>query len=221
MTFKFYRNIFLVLAMLLQGCSNHYSAQPIEAWVVDADTKQPIEGVIVAARWKLEYGMEGGYASLLNTLETETDKNGRFYFPAWGPKKIPDGLPSEARLKDSDPALELFKSGYRVQALKNDKPIASMSGHGTSLRSFDWNGRKIQLTKLRGTQDEYGYRLPEFFFLESCEWQYLPKMILATIREQERFKEQNVPFPGGISIKSLPGQDRCGSAEYFFKEYTK
>lgn len=221
MTPKFLQYIFFMLAVLLQGCSNHYSAQPIEAWVVDADTKQPIEGVIVAARWELEYGMEGGYASLLNILETETDKNGRFYFPAWGPKKIPDGLPAEARLKDADPALELFKSGYRVQALRNDKPIASMSGHGASLRSSDWNGKKIQLFKLRGTQDDYGYRVPKFYFLDSCEWQYVPKMIVATIKEQERFKEQNVPFSGDISIQSLSRQGGCGSAESFFKEYKK
>ncbi len=33
------------VAFTLTGCSR-YSAEPIEGWVIDADTKKPIEGVI-------------------------------------------------------------------------------------------------------------------------------------------------------------------------------
>ena len=66
----------------LQACSNTYSAKAIEAWVVDAETKKPLEGVIVVAHWELNYGLEGGGAYQLQVMEDVTDKKGRFYFPA-------------------------------------------------------------------------------------------------------------------------------------------
>lgn len=37
-----------------------YSAEPIEAWVVDAETKQPLDGVVVTANWQLKEGTFGG-----------------------------------------------------------------------------------------------------------------------------------------------------------------
>ena len=85
---------FLILACMapLQACSNSYSAKPIEAWVVDAQTGKPLEGVNVVAHWKLRYGLEGGGSYQLHIMEDVTDKNGRFFFPAWGPKEIPRHL---------------------------------------------------------------------------------------------------------------------------------
>ena len=48
------QNLLRLLTMLtsifvLQACSNTYSAKAIEAWVVDQETKKPLEGVIVVA----------------------------------------------------------------------------------------------------------------------------------------------------------------------------
>jgi hypothetical protein len=50
----------LALLVPLQGCTTEYSAMPIEAWVVDTETNQPVPGVIVIASWVLEGGLEGG-----------------------------------------------------------------------------------------------------------------------------------------------------------------
>ena len=211
----------------LQSCARDYSAKAIEAWVVDAESKQPMEGVNVVAHWLLEYGLEGGGATDITTMETVTDKNGRFYFPAWGPKEIPDNLPSEARLKDNDPELQFFKSGYLGLELQNDRPIRSMWGHGKSMRTSEWDGKKIQMKSFQGTAlQEYGFHLPSFYYVEygkNCEWKHIPRMIAAVSREQKRFKEQKIIFSGldFTDIESLPNQDICGSAEKFFEEYLK
>ncbi|MCF6199453.1 MAG: hypothetical protein L3J67_08665 [Hyphomicrobiaceae bacterium] len=71
----------VVVAFTLTGCTR-YSAEPIEGWVIDADTKKPIEGVIVVANWQLHKSTIGGRipAAHLNIMETLTDKNGRFFF---------------------------------------------------------------------------------------------------------------------------------------------
>ncbi|MHB8535099.1 MAG: peptidase associated/transthyretin-like domain-containing protein [Sulfuricaulis sp.] len=124
-----------------------YSAEPIEAWVVDAKTKQPLEGVVVTANWQLEEGTLGGSvpAGQLMVLESVTDKNGRFFFPAWGPKRVPKG-----HLVNDDPQLLLFMSGYEYQRLNN--PYSSNRElRLRPVRRSVWSGRTIELKKFVGT----------------------------------------------------------------------
>lgn len=221
--------ILLALIMLpLQGCARDYSAKSIEAWVVDTETGKPLEGVNVVARWELRYGLEGGGAYQLQVMETVTDKNGQLFFPAWGPKEIPQHLPSEARLKNADPEIAIFKSGYKALVLRNDRPISAMGGHGASIRSSDWNGKTIQLHKFQGSLQEYVFNLEYaqsglgFVSLgEDCEWKLVPRMILTLTKEAQLLKEQNVEthLLDFRSINDLPNQAWCGSAQDFFKAY--
>jgi hypothetical protein len=44
----------VLLLMPLVACAKKYSAEPITAHVMDADTQEPIEGVVVVAAWVLE-----------------------------------------------------------------------------------------------------------------------------------------------------------------------
>lgn len=150
------------------GLPSRYSAEAIEAWVIDAETKKPLEGVIVVAHWQLFYSTVGGRvpAGQLEIMETVTDNNGRFYFPAWGPKKVPKYKPQkgdiwiayipflapDGYLDDSDPALLLFKPGYEYAGLQN--PTRSHTDHSPVRRSV-WNGKTIQMTKFMGTPEEW------------------------------------------------------------------
>ena len=143
----------------LQGCARDYSATAIEAWIVDAETKLPLEGVIIVADWRLEFGLEGGQSAELKIMETVTDKNGRFYFPAWGPIEIPKDLPSEARLKNRDPQILMFLNSYEPKITYNERPIKSMGMHGKSVRSWDGNGKTIELKKFKGEMKDYASRL--------------------------------------------------------------
>lgn len=54
--------------------------------VIDAETKEPIEGAVVVAIYKkhtLISGPGGGYSSVIKVKETLTDKKGEFYFPSY------------------------------------------------------------------------------------------------------------------------------------------
>ena len=88
------------------GCAQVYSAKPTFGFVVDAQTRQPVEGAVVVAQWDLEYGLEGGAAYAWVVMETVTDSQGRFDFAGWGPKKVPHFLPGEAHSAGS-PVLQL------------------------------------------------------------------------------------------------------------------
>lgn len=217
--------IFLSLVLMpIQGCARTYSAKPIEALVVDAETGRPVEGANVVANWELNFGLEGGGAYQLQIMEEVTDKNGRFYFPAWGPKKIPGHLPSEARLKDRDPAIIIFKSGYASKGIQNERPIGSMGGHGQSIRTSEWNGKVIQLRPFHGDDKAYvlNMRNAQSWWMEKdCNWKLLPRMVLAWEKELQVLKRKNIPVDALyiFSIDGLSRQTGCGSAGAFLKVY--
>ena len=139
---RVYHVLFALLILPLSGCASlQYSAEPIEARVVDAETKQPLEGVIITANWQLEEGTFGGnvQAGQLSVMETTTDKEGKFRFPGWGPLKVAKG-----HLVNRDPQLLLFKSGYESLGLEN-KYSSDRELRLRSVRKSDWNGKTIVL----------------------------------------------------------------------------
>ncbi len=239
---------FLILACMapLQACSNSYSAKPIEAWVVDAETKQPVEGVNVVAHWELSYGLEGGGSDTLTVSEAVTDKNGRFYFQGWGPKEVPKHLPSEARLKNRDPVVIIFKSGYRYLELVRERDNSTEGGRGSSTRNFFMNGQKIELSKFKGDDKEYAKNIR---FLNSgvmstlgslltdpCSYENIPRMIITL--DKELYANKDVIRDGYAKYDyaetfysklitaernhvSLGLRSSCRPPEKFFSEYIK
>lgn len=224
----------LPLAFLpLQACATTYSAEPIEAWVVDAETTQPIEGVVITANWELEEGTVGGNrpAGQIMVVETVTDNKGRFYFSAWGPKSthltLPHPLTSEPHLVNRDPHLLFFKSGYKWLGLENSFSFDYNKG---SLRKSDWNGKTIKLEKFKGSLKEYAAHLnflttPLRFVEEDCNWKAIPRIILAVDEEYRLFRKNGIST-GLHLIDTLEGVSRsvgrqCGSAREFFERAQK
>jgi hypothetical protein len=237
--------ILIALILPLQACATNYSAEPIQARVVDAETKQPLAGVNVVANWQLEGGLEGGTnLGQMMVMETVTDSAGQFRFPAWGPKAMPSGYPlvyQNARLKDMDPQLLLFKSGYNYLALYNDKTWEQKRGTGLSVRTSDWNGKTIGMRKFKGNIEEYAEELsylnillgnvavlyPTEFPQDPCKWKRIPLMILATGKQNEVFKAAHVRFLPLRLYSELLSDEKyfleagCGSVKEFFLEYEK
>jgi hypothetical protein len=162
------------------GCSV-YSADPITAFVVDAETKQPIEGANVVAAWELKGGMEGGnvvgYAQI---LETVTDKDGKFSFPGWGPKTIF----SPGTIYTDDPGIILFKDGYEYRFLLNQtrSVIAPAPHHMSS----PWDGKSIPLKsiELNGPTARHGFtimsvHLETILRASDCNWKSMVGLISA------------------------------------------
>jgi hypothetical protein len=207
------------------GLTLYYSADPVEAKVIDADTKQPLEGVIVTANWQLEYGTPGGDvpAGQLMVMEAVTNKDGRFHFPGWGPK-----LAVRSHLSpDLDPQLILFKSGYEYRALTNNIDF----NKGAHRRS-DWEGKTIEMRRFKGTEAEYAelvYKLDGNFDRmrdgDGCEWKKIPRMLVALQRMREKFDADGIKVRGwqiGAGIRKatdVGNQKKCGSAVKFFKSY--
>lgn len=208
-----------------------YSAEPIEARVVDAETKQPLEGVIVVAHWVLEGGIHVDRVGELFIMETVTDKNGRLYFPGWGPIRHW----KRSRLTNMDPELLIFKSGYEYQRLANPSTKEAIEGKPYPVRRSQWNGKAIEMKKFKGTIQAYKGHFESLNNdlehiaadnPEECGWKKIPNTIRAMNRERMHLIAQGVN-PNTLSSidKRLLMNDEyfaqkggCGSPRAFFKD---
>ena len=226
------RYVLLVMMLLpLQSCAFYYSAAPIEAWVIDAETGKPLEGVIVTANWQLKGGLEGGndFGQMM-VMEAVTDKSGRFYFPAWGPKRnVSDG-----HIKQDGPQLLLFKSGYRYLALFNETRVTDRPG--PFLKS-DWNGKTIKLERFKETDLQTQYKnLLNFskgvdsfatWHIDPCQWTNLPTAVNKMMQERKKLEAQGVRsvMDRTLDRQLLEGESyfikQCGSTAQTFIEGTK
>ena len=142
-----------------------YFGADIRGRVVDAETGQPLEGVVVVAMWCMTTfgGIVYGPHIKLYSADTVTDKVGNFDIPAWGPRLRPPW----AWVDGNDPFLRFFKSGYVPQGVSNLRRAGFMVSHS------DWNGKVIKLARsyavpkdrlaeLDGTLPMCGYDLGTF-----------------------------------------------------------
>ena len=210
------------LMSTLPACAGSltYSAEPIHAQVIDADTQQPIKGVVVTANWQLEQGTAGGniQAGQLMVMEAVTDNEGKFSFPAWGPKTA-----RESFLVNDDPQLLLFKSGYEYRRLNN--PYSSdRELRLRPVRKSEWNGRTIVLKPFKGTMREYVKHLSFLmtglrFIEDDCQWKKTTRMLMALQKQADAFKASDT-VTAIYSVDYMPTDEKkCGSVKEYFRRY--
>jgi len=154
-----------------------YFAKPIAGRVLEAGTPTPLPGVTVVADWQLQGGMEGGSTTgHVLILETVTDADGQFAFPAWGPRLAYPFKHFEERA----PLLLFFKPGYVPKDIENRN-----WSRGWVLRS-DWDGETILLEpasrypgRYASVMQSFGSGIDLWFFYNRCVWQSLPHLLLA------------------------------------------
>ena len=216
--------LFFVAALTSEGCKEeiYYSADPITGTVVDADTKQPLAGVNVLASWTAYGGgLEGGnLTGHAMVLEAVTDENGKFSLPGWGPKRLNfSGL-----IRNNEPLLVLFKSGYKAQGWSNSDAMHPAPHHMQS----EWNGKTLELKKFEGSADEYaqdlslflGSLIESFAMPEECNLKAIPKFLLALDQQHQEFARQHTK----INVRSVNGlsesyRRKCGSLEQYVREH--
>lgn len=216
--------LLLLINTLLPGCVFArplvYVATSVSGQVVDADSGQPLEGVIVTINWELMGGMHHYPQGQAHVDETMTDAQGKFTFVAWGPKPAPVA----AHLHEMTPQLLFFKSGYGW-----DKCVSDLDTDVNTRvpLSSDCDGKTIKLKKFTGSVKEYaermGYLNINLSFatgggVKDCPWKQIPRMLVALHQEKKRFQEKKI-YNSISPLRTLPNQTNCGSAEEFFRSY--
>jgi len=194
-----------VIAVLAVGAcgSPYYTSDPIEAWVVDADTGKPIEGAIVVASWQLlgfTLDTGGSRNHQLAVMETVTDKNGRFSFPGF--TRVNFRL---EKLGEEDPRVLIFKPGYLVATGQSSYP-ADATALGAHRRSR-LIGKSIVLNAADANADGYIRSLGNISSLLMDLWigdQITNAQVLlnAAVCEKRRLHSTQ----GNRFVLSLPGE---------------
>jgi hypothetical protein len=131
--------IAIIVIMISLGCASaiRYDG-PYEGRVIDADTGEPIEGVVVLGKWSKEYITPGGAVhEYYDARETVTDKNGDFSIPG-------KGLLLASNITPMD--VFIFKKGYEYLATT----WLGLKVDGILRQRVKWEGNKaiIPLKKL-------------------------------------------------------------------------
>ena len=226
----------IVLLLMLFSVPAHafieHGAESIAARVVDAKSGQPLEGVIVVAHWQLERKVWAGIGHSgrdprgplqLKIMETVTDGNGRFFFPAWGP--LP--TPPNSYLEGFDPRIIMFKQGYEYYVAANLGFPPPINPNVSSTRTSWINGTTIKLKKFEGDLKDYAEEITLLhgrvdFAIDpgspNCDWTQIPRMLSAMHKQKRIFQNAKV-YSSLPTIDDIPFQDQCGSARELLKEY--
>jgi hypothetical protein len=211
-----------VVALAATACGGErtYTAEPIAARIVDADTGAPVMDVNVVAAWQAKGGLEGGnIMGYVTVMEDVTNANGEFSFPGWGPKKWKNGA-----IRDGAPLLILLKPGYDVRLLWEGKYGVEFAPNHLS---SSWNGKAIPLKKYEGSLDLYDQYLSGLrTFLSTllrkggCEWKAMPRA-LATIDRLHLSLTAAKVFAGLPSLESMESlaDMSCGSLKAYVLEH--
>ncbi|MBI2411993.1 MAG: carboxypeptidase regulatory-like domain-containing protein [Deltaproteobacteria bacterium] len=99
--------LFAILALAFVSVQS-FAAGPWKGRVIDAETKEPLEGAVVLAIWDRAYRTPNGDSSYFyNSKEVLTDKDGRFEIPSYRPMNF---FPIISYIRG--PYFTIFKPGY-------------------------------------------------------------------------------------------------------------
>lgn len=139
--------LLIPVMFLLSGCFYlvRYEA-PYKGRIIDADTSEPIEGVVVLGEWDREYPTPAGAVHrYYDARETVTDKNGDFEIPSVGLRVFTNIIPMYVLI---------FKAGYQHIGMG---PWESLKWDGGLLmEKAKWEGEKAIIPLKKLTMGELG-----------------------------------------------------------------
>jgi hypothetical protein len=224
-----------------------YRSPRIEGTTIDANTQAPIKGVIVTASW-IQIGATGHGQFTLKVSETETNAQGEYVLPAWGPRFYAN------QLRRDQPVIRFFKPGYIPLIIRNNsayhpglendtehmiKEPVKQGDSGIRYRLYEPEEHQVKFGKKRntfmlvpfeGTDAQYvallttapvSYvdSLSHLYHGDDCEWKDIPRTFVALHNLRATLEAKNV-FPGAIPyVTGVGSQKHCGDAKEYFKGY--
>jgi len=224
------QRLWLVLCAIIltqnTGCTivpTHYEAEATTGFIVDQQTKKPIEGAIGVAIWATH-----GYPphNYIMVLESVTDHEGKFFFPAWGPKKVLNFGLINRQYADyvirQDPSIVFFKEGYRPKFPGNDRlhnsPYDSVltyafNGKTFEMEKYQWKGWREYKQSIISSESRFhvaGSEPPH------CWWKNTPHTLLYLEIQKLRIKK-HLPMGPEIGFKSVAHS--CGDPKSYLMKY--
>jgi hypothetical protein len=142
------KNFFIMLAacFISMASESHagwliYHKPEYKGKVIDAATKAPIEGVVVAVYYRKEN--LGGVGYVIHTAEALTDQNGEFFIPSYTTLIAPYSIEEHA-------GFIIYKPGYTpypsMTLIKTDPEVFFLEEKAGDKGLSRWTGQEIQFT---------------------------------------------------------------------------
>ncbi len=183
------RYMLIGVIILLQACASPiYYAKRIQGQVVDEQTGQPLESVIVVAEWVLLHKIPGKYYhdKKLRIVETLTDQNGNYVIS--GSPMV--RLRPLTELANRDPEMSFFKKGYSPLFVSNSYD------RDTVIRYSEWGDRVLKLKRFNYSNERYAHSLSILYnYPDYREWQSVPRLLLSVYEEVQRLNLSGVDVP--------------------------
>lgn len=165
----------MALGVFLSSCAIYHHYGPYYGTVVDAETKQSLEGAAVLVKcYTQSYGPGGSNSNYVDARETVTDKNGEFRIPAfsiWTFRPLQNFT--------SYVWFTIFKPGYGCYPeCKGVKPVFMPPGNLTSEEYVTIELPKLKAKEERAKMPSVDYDIPYekqkiFLNLMNQEMEYL------------------------------------------------
>ncbi|MGE5810900.1 MAG: hypothetical protein ACM339_05325 [Ignavibacteria bacterium] len=107
----------IIMALIIisgPGCGNQWILfydRPMKGYVIDAETKEPVEGAIVVSMWRLSQFLSEGFGGYAKIIVRTSDKEGTFGIPFWMSFKP---WTFNSAVHDLAPEFVIYKPGYEV-----------------------------------------------------------------------------------------------------------
>ena len=156
---------------------------PYEGRVIDVDTGEPIEGVVVLGDWSREHISPGGAVhTFYDATETVTDNNGEFRIEGMGLEILSNVTPMDVLI---------FKAGYEYfespwNSLKKSKYLITK-------KKIKWEGNRAIIPLKKLTMEERRKQGTPSFPSEAYEKKKMPLLIKEINKEEKLFGRQ--PYP--------------------------
>ena len=168
--------------------SAHFSEPGLTAKIVDAVTKQPLEGALVFGYYATQTGGVGGgrgLAEQVRSFETQTDAQGVFILPGWntGDRVI------KGEAMSLFPMIAIYKPGYEMvhqngKSIAQWRPKTGVVGTTYELKDnvYDWTKYPYVLQPTNTELERY-FALSDssmgMLFVGECGWEAYAKTLLA------------------------------------------
>ncbi|MCF6262761.1 MAG: carboxypeptidase-like regulatory domain-containing protein [Xanthomonadales bacterium] len=214
--------------------------EDIDGRVVD-EAGQPIEGVLVTAKWRENYRMSLAATdriTFINAMESVTDADGRYHFPGFFYV-----YPLLRRMQKGEPMVDFYKEGLRTNSfklswLRRTHPKKKGSFKPAIIRGSQWNDISVELVEIdtdyhqRDAKATLWWFVTEALRYDNCLWANIPNAIAATFDHRNPNKYPAAYIDGDevyflskikfVIIQNPKSMQQCGvDLSYFevFKEW--
>ena len=191
--------IAIVALFMVSGCAAKYTikTESISGKVVDAETNEPIEDVIVIGYWPgYTFYFEQYPVGTIELLEVVTDKEGKYFVPGWLKKNL------DSSFRYGDPEMIFYKTGYEIEIVKNAftmENFKKMPGYFQPWRA-EWDGKTIKMKKFEGDNRAYRkylnvvqFSAPFEDIFKYCKYMNAPRLLIAMEEYYQTQPDYRVP----------------------------